>query len=112
MDQNNKYLRRVDSMRQEIDRKALALGADVHRDLVVPACRKHNMSFVQALGDFWFEKNGKVKFRDRDDTAAAGYPDIADILDVLAVEIYDNQVLGYYVPAVPLQKRGRQKASP
>ena len=90
---------------EELDAKLNTLGDGVRKAMVLPACKRHNLGFSVCNGDFWFHgmRRGKrVRIATDYETEEHGLSKSLDpIFAVLNLPAYGNQVLGYYVEAVP-----------
>ena len=97
---------RLEETLKRHEEELCALGEKVRAELVIPACRKHRLTFTSGMGTFFFSK-GEHHYGNRDDVecgdaasralSAAAKATIAPILDLLNEEISHNNYLGYYV---------------
>ena len=101
----DKYASEIGIIVSEAEAKLVTLGAKVREEVIIPICRKRNLSFLQGMGTFFFSKEGPAKrgdllfdtIGDEDDAQRLGYRQLIPILKLLNETVYDNQVLGYYV---------------
>lgn len=100
----SKYEEMLDAFRDEFDAKVMTLAESVRDELVVPACKRYNLGYVAGNGSYWFSgvRHGeKVSVSDIYDAEKLGLHDLIAVMDALDLEVMNNDVLGYYVRAVP-----------
>jgi hypothetical protein len=94
------------------------IGSKVRRELVIPICKKHNLSFVSTGANYLFTRINcspaeRLTIGSRVDAVAKNMADVAEAFDVLDIQISEgmDDYLGYYVRAVEQPQRRHARSA-
>jgi len=99
------YTEALDIIKRKFDDEVYDLGKKVREEVILPVCKQHKLRYVQGMGRFFFSRGDKTYGDASDNMSAALREVLTPIFELLNSEVYDNQVLGYYVDDVDLAKR-------
>ncbi len=91
------YTDTLDSLRDDFQKKCEALGDKIRTEVVIPACKKHKLKFLQGMGTYFFSRGSKTYGADHDDMSPALRETLVPIFNLLDTQVFNNDVLGYYV---------------
>ncbi len=99
------YLEILDNTEKEFDKSIQAAAENFRTNVMIPLCKKYNLSFTSGMGTFFFsDKNGNT-FGDVVDlkkSKAKRAQELVPVLELLNHEVSHNQCFGYFVADINL----------
>lgn len=104
----DEYKRKFDSNMEDFERAMQELAERVHKEVMIPACRKHRMGFMSGMGTFFFTKKGIGNIHDDrchefHKLSKAAQVTVRELLVLLDMELSHAQHLGYLISDVEEQ---------
>jgi hypothetical protein len=107
------YVTQLDLLLGRFEADLDTLGHRIRKEVIIPACKKHDLSFYSRSGDFYFAKGkatcGSVSDPFHDKLSDAALETVRPILKLLNMETSHGQYLGYKVAS---WTRRRARATP
>lgn len=103
--QRAKYLQELREAQDTFDEAVSNLGDSIRREIIIPLCKKHNLTFISGNGDFFFTDENNMDYGDYLDpifkeTSSKKLQNIQKVLGLLSTEVTLHQCLGYFVEDV------------